>query len=155
MLHDAIHSEDAAAATTHERGATDGRSHRLRGEPDDEAGAAAGTVLDPRFAADRGGVLGDEREPEPGAHPMARRAPAGEPLEDAGPLAGGDTRAVVLDHEQHRLLRRRRFDRDPGRAVTVVRRIVEQVAEDPLEPEAVDEWPAAWRGDGSRSGRSA
>src|SRR5690606_28631221 len=113
----------------------------LRRESDDEAGAATGSILDPRLAAQRGGVLGDERQAEAGADPVPRRAPTGEALEDPGPLARGDTGARVLDHDLHRPSLRGRLDGDAGRATGVVGRVVEQVAEDPLEADPVDQRP--------------
>ena len=47
------------------------------------------------------GVLGDERQAEPGADPVPGRAAAGEALEDPRPLAGGDAGPGVLDRHQH------------------------------------------------------
>ena len=112
--------------------------HRApRRQPHDETGAAALAILDPRLAALRGGVLGDEGEAEPGADAVAGGAAAGEALEDAGPLAAGDAGAGVLDgDEQERAVGR--LDRDARRAAAVVLGVLEQVGEDALEAHPVE-----------------
>ena len=84
--HPAASRRAAPPRAASERGAFIARPGR---EAHDEAGAAAGAVLDPRLAALGRGVLGDEGEAEAGADAVAGRAAAGEALEDAHPLAAG------------------------------------------------------------------
>ena len=113
-------------------------SLQFRRERDDEAGAAAGPVLDPRRAAVDGGVLGDEGEAEPGADPVPGGGAAGEALEDAGALGLASPRGRRPPRRGSRCRRPPSSMAMPRRAAAVLLGVVEEVGEDPLEPALVD-----------------
>jgi hypothetical protein len=100
-------------------------------------GAAAGSVLDPRLAAVGVGVLGDERQAEPGTDAMAGRAAAGEAFEDAGPFATRHARPDVVDRQRHAVTAVL-FDLHAGRAAGMFAGVLQEVGQDPLETQLVD-----------------
>ena len=106
-------------------------------EARDEPRTATGAVLDPRVAAVRLRVLGDEGEAEAGPDVVAAGAAAGEPLEDPRPLAAGDTRSGVL-HADLDAAPAVSVDDHPRRPAAVLAGVLEEVGEDPLEADLVE-----------------
>ena len=103
---------------------------------DDEARAAARAILHPRPPTVEAGVLGHQRQTEAGSHPVARRRAAGEPLEDAILLGTGHARSGVLDEDPDPF--RAALDADAHGTARMLRGVVEQVGDGPLQAALVD-----------------
>ena len=93
---------DAVAGHRAQRSADADEQPRHAGNPDGEAGAAGGPVLDPDIAAVQPDEVLDDRQAQAGAAGLARArlVDAVEALEDALAIGLGDARPFVLDDER-------------------------------------------------------
>lgn len=82
------------------------------------------------------GVLSDQGQSETGTDPSSGRAASVEPLEDPLAFVGGNTRAGVLDSDHGIVVGP--FDADPDGTTGVIRCILEEIGDDPLESDPID-----------------
>ena len=144
----------SSSGTPHDARTTSDEQRRRCGHATRHVGSPAGSSTTKRAAAERivstctrpavgSHVLGDEREPEPGALDglLPRAGPAPEAAEDPLAVGGRDARPVVLDGQDEDVVDAR--DVDVARcarrgSARVVLGVVEEVHEHPFDAPAIE-----------------